>query len=174
MRASFTSHAARSGSGCGSRRYEVASATSSGLSLNFEKIRENQEVSLRDVCDDFPVPTTVLVVDDHPSFRRLAKQLLQAGGFDVVGEAEYGEAGLAEARRLQPDVVLLDVLLPDMSGFAVADALAEGSAAPVVVFVSSRSASELAAGLERSPAQGFIPKRELTAEALAALVDGAG
>jgi len=114
----------------------------------------------------------VLVVDDHPSFRRFATKLLAAGGFDVVGEAEDGRAAVAEARRLQPDVVLLDVLLPDMSGFAVAHALADGSRAPVVVLVSSRSASDLAAGLERSPAHGFIPKRELTAEALAALVDG--
>ncbi len=113
----------------------------------------------------------VLVVDDHPSFRRFATRLLEAGGFDVVGEAEDGQAGLAEARRLQPDVVLLDVLLPDMSGFAVARALADGSGAPIVVLISSRSESELA-GLDESPARGFIPKRELTAEALAALVDG--
>lgn len=114
----------------------------------------------------------VLLVDDHPSFRRLATKLLQAGGFDVVGEAEDGRAGLAKARRLQPDVVLLDVLLPDMSGFAVAEALADGSGAPVVVLVSSRSASDLAAGLAGSPALGFIPKRELTAAGVAALVDG--
>jgi DNA-binding NarL/FixJ family response regulator len=114
----------------------------------------------------------VLVVDDHPSFRRLATKLLSAGGFDVVGEAEDGHAALAEARRLQPDVVLLDVLLPDMSGFAVAEALAVDSGRPLVVLVSSRSESELAAGLGQSPACGFIPKRELTAAALAALVDG--
>jgi DNA-binding NarL/FixJ family response regulator len=114
----------------------------------------------------------VLIVDDHPSFRRLATRLLQAGGFDVVGEAENGRAALAEAQRLQPDLVLLDVLLPDMSGFEVADALGDGSGQPVVVLVSSRSATELAAGLERSPAHGFIPKRELTSQALAGLVDG--
>lgn len=123
-------------------------------------------------CDHPHMSRRVLVVDDHPSFRRLATMLLQAGGFDVVGEAADGQTGLAAARRLRPDVVLLDVLLPDTSGFAVAEALAESSEAPVVVLVSSRSANELAAGLERSPAQGFIAKRELTAETLAALVDG--
>jgi DNA-binding NarL/FixJ family response regulator len=116
----------------------------------------------------------VLVVDDHPSFRRMATRLLEAGGFDVVGEAEDGHAALLEAHRLRPDVVLLDVLLPDMSGFAVAEALADDPGLAAVVLVSSRSASELAAGLERSPAQGFIPKRELTAAALCALVEDRG
>jgi two-component system nitrate/nitrite response regulator NarL len=115
----------------------------------------------------------VLVVDDHPSFRRFATKLLQTGGFEVVGEAEDGRAALAEARRLRPDLLLLDVLLPDMSGFAVAEALDDGSGQPLVVFVSSRSAGELAAGLERSSARGFIAKSELTAEALAAFADGA-
>jgi DNA-binding NarL/FixJ family response regulator len=123
-------------------------------------------------CDHPHMSRRVLVVDDHPSFRRLATKLLEAGGFDVVGEAETGRTALTEARRLHPDVILLDVLLPDTSGFAVAEALADGSGAPVVILVSSRSASELAAGLERSPARGFIAKRELTAGALAALVDG--
>src|SRR5262245_25970492 len=114
----------------------------------------------------------VLIVDDHPSFRRLATKLLEAGGFAVVGEAEDGRAALVEARRLQPDVVMLDVLLPDTTGFDVAQALNEGAASPVVVLVSSRSASDLAPALERSPAQGFIAKRDLTAAAFAAVVDG--
>src|SRR5262245_16613087 len=115
----------------------------------------------------------VLVVDDHPSFRRLATRLLQAGGFDVVGEAEDGRSALAKARRLRPDLVLLDVLLPDMSGFAVAEALAAHSYRPRVVLVSSRSASELGPALEESPVAGFLTKSELTAEALAAIADGA-
>jgi DNA-binding NarL/FixJ family response regulator len=119
------------------------------------------------------MPQRVLVVDDHPSFRRFATKLLQAGGFDVVGEAEDGVSALAAARRLQPEVVLLDVLLPGMSGFAVAEALAGGSNNPRVVLVSSRSASELGPALEESPAAGFLTKSELTAEALAAIVDGA-
>ena len=113
----------------------------------------------------------VLIIDDHPSFRRLASKLLEAGGFAVIGEAKDGREGLAEARRLKPDVVMLDVLLPDTSGFAVAQALTEGELAPVVVLVSSRSALEIAPALERSPARGFIPKRELTAAAFAAVVD---
>ena len=114
----------------------------------------------------------VLVVDDHPSFRRFATKLLQAGGFEVVGEAEDGASALAAARRLQPELVLLDVLLPDMSGLAVAEALAGDSHRPRVVLVSSRTASELGPGLEKSPAAGFLTKSELTAEALAAFADG--
>jgi CheY-like chemotaxis protein len=115
----------------------------------------------------------VLIVDDHPSFRRFATRLLEAGGFRVVGEAEDGSSALALARRLRPELVLLDVLLPDMSGFAVADALSAASDGPLVVLVSSRSASELGAQLERSPGYGFIAKSELTAGALASLVNGA-
>jgi DNA-binding NarL/FixJ family response regulator len=116
----------------------------------------------------------VLVVDDHPSFRRFATKLLQAGGFDVVGEAKDGASALAAVRRLQPELVLLDVLLPDMSGLAVAKTLAADSYPPKVVLVSSRSASELGPALEESPAAGFLTKSELTAGALAAFVDGTG
>ena len=116
----------------------------------------------------------VLIVDDHPSFRRFATRLLEAGGFEVVGEAEDGSSALAAARRLRPELVLLDVLLPDMSGFEVAEALAATSASPQVVLVSSRSATELGRALDESPARGFVTKGELTAAAVTALVDGSG
>jgi DNA-binding NarL/FixJ family response regulator len=114
----------------------------------------------------------VLIVDDHPSFRRLATKLLEAGGFEVVGEAGDGERALALARRLRPEVVLLDVLLPDMSGFEVAEALVDDSRRPDVVLVSSRSASELVDGIERSSVRGFITKSELTAAGVTALLAG--
>ena len=65
---------------------------------------------------------TVLIVDDHPSFRASARVLLEAEGFDVIGEAADGTSGIAEARRLRPDLVLLDVQLPDIDGFDVAAA----------------------------------------------------
>jgi DNA-binding NarL/FixJ family response regulator len=114
----------------------------------------------------------VLIVDDHPSFRRFATRLLERAGFCVVGEAEDGASALAAARRVRPELVLLDVLLPDMSGFAVAGALADDSYRPRVVLVSSRSASELGPALEGSPVAGFLTKSELTAEAFAAVADG--
>ena len=70
---------------------------------------------------------TVLIVDDHPSFRASARVLLEAEGFDVIGEAADGTSGIAEAKRLRPDLVLLDVQLPDIDGFEVAGQLTNGN-----------------------------------------------
>jgi DNA-binding NarL/FixJ family response regulator len=116
------------------------------------------------------VPTTALIVDDHPSFRRLARKLLEAADYVVVGEAEDGASGIAAVRELRPDVVLLDVLLPDMTGFAVAKQLAGMSDRPLVVLTSSRSAADLGPLVGTEDANGFISKRDLTVAALAALV----
>jgi CheY-like chemotaxis protein len=115
------------------------------------------------------VPTTALIVDDHPSFRRFARKLLEAAGFLVVGEAEDGASAITAVRELRPDVVLLDVLLPDTTGFAVAQALAAEPERPLVVLTSSRSASDFGALVETDNARRFISKRELTVAALAAL-----
>jgi DNA-binding NarL/FixJ family response regulator len=112
----------------------------------------------------------VLVVDDHPSFRRFARRLLEAAGFDVVGDAEDGASGIAAVRELRPDVVLLDVLLPDTTGFAVAKELAAAPERPLVVLTSSRTAADLGALIDTHDARGFISKRDLTVAALAALV----
>jgi CheY-like chemotaxis protein len=125
------------------------------------------------VCDDLPMAATVLVVDDHPSFRRFARRLLETAGFAVVEEAGDGASALAAARELRPDVVLLDVLLPDTTGFELAETLSVDPAGPVVVLTSSRSAGDFEVSLARSSARGFIAKRDLTAAAFAALVDGA-
>ena len=62
---------------------------------------------------------TVLIVDDHPSFRASARAMLESEGFDVVGEAADGASALEAVDALAPDVVLLDVQLPDMTGFDV-------------------------------------------------------
>jgi CheY-like chemotaxis protein len=125
------------------------------------------------VCDDLPMAATVLVVDDHPSFRRFARRLLETAGFAVVEEAGDGASALAAARDLRPDIVLLDVLLPDTTGFELAEMLSVDPAGPVVVLTSSRSAGDFEVSLARSSALGFIAKRDLTAAAFAALVDGA-
>jgi CheY-like chemotaxis protein len=77
--------------------------------------------------------TRVLIVDDHPTFRKFARRLLEDAGFDVVGEAEDGAQALLAAERFRPAAVLLDVLLPDRSGFEVAAVLARGEGAPDVV-----------------------------------------
>ena len=117
--------------------------------------------------------TTVLLVDDHPGFRGFARRMLEAAGFAVVDEAADGASAVAAAHRLRPDVVLLDVLLPDTTGFDVAETLAADPAGPVVVLTSSRSASDLGASIQRSSARGFIAKRDLSGDAFAALIEGA-
>jgi CheY-like chemotaxis protein len=146
---------------------------SSRLSLKSSKIPENREVSPRDVCDDLAVLDTVLVVDDHPSFRRFARKLLEAAGLTVVGEANDGASALAAVGTLHPDLVLLDVLLPDTTGFEVARQLATWPERPLVVLTSSRSAADLG-GLAGRDAAAFIPKSELTVAAFAALVGESG
>ncbi|MGR7027052.1 response regulator [Geodermatophilus sp. URMC 62] len=116
----------------------------------------------------------VLIVDDHAPFRSLARRLLVAGGFQVVGEAADGAGALAAARDLVPDVVLLDVQLPDLDGFAVAEALARGQPAPVVVLVSSRALLDYGHRVDASTARGFIAKAELSGETLLRVIDGPG
>jgi DNA-binding NarL/FixJ family response regulator len=110
-----------------------------------------------------------LIVDDHEGFRRMARALLEAEGFDVVGEAADGETALAEAARLRPVLVLLDIQLPDLDGFEVAARLASQADPPAVVLTSSRAARSYRRRLAASPVLGFIAKSELSGQALAAL-----
>ena len=81
---------------------------------------------------------TLLIVDDHPSFRSFARQLLEAEGFVVVGEAVDGASAIRGARVLKPQVVLLDVTLPDLDGFTVCARLSQSAHPPAVVLTSSR------------------------------------
>jgi DNA-binding NarL/FixJ family response regulator len=117
------------------------------------------------------VTRTVLIVDDHPSFRATARAVLEADGFDVVGEAKDGREGIELATLLNPDVVLLDVQLPDATGFEVAAeiALANGKE-PQVVLVSSRDASDYGELIPACGARGFVPKSELSGAAVRALL----
>ena len=113
---------------------------------------------------------TLLIVDDHASFRTFARSMLSAEGFDVTGEAADGESALLEIERLAPDVVLLDVQLPGIDGFEVAARLAQGAEPPKVVLTSSRDASDYGTRLSEAPVSGFIPKRDLSGEGLEALI----
>jgi DNA-binding NarL/FixJ family response regulator len=112
---------------------------------------------------------TVLIVDDHPGFRGFARRLLEADGLEVVGEEGDGASALVAVDEHQPNLVLLDVMLPDQDGFTVARRLAERDDAPIVVLTSSREAAEFGWQLDRSPAIGFIHKDDLSGEALIAL-----
>jgi DNA-binding NarL/FixJ family response regulator len=113
----------------------------------------------------------VLIVDDHPSFRATAHAVLEAEGFEVVGEAEDGASALAAAEQLDPDVVLLDVQLPDIDGFEVASRLTANGGGPAVVLVSSRDGSDFGSLVASSGARGFVPKGELSGAAVAALIE---
>lgn len=104
----------------------------------------------------------VLIVDDHASFRTFARLLLTADGFDVVGVAADGAGAISAARDLRPDVVLLDVQLPDLDGFGVAETLAGQPWVPAVVLVSSRSRGDYGLRVADSTARGFITKAELS------------
>jgi len=126
---------------------------------------------LERLCDDASVRPTVLIVDDHEAFRSSARALLEADGFEVVGESGDGGDALDAVAALRPQVVLLDIQLPGIDGFAVAAKLAEGIDPPAVVLISSRDAAAYGRRLRDTPSRGFIPKSELSGKALAALID---
>ena len=117
------------------------------------------------------MPRTVLVVDDHAGFRARARLLLEAEGYEVVGEAGDGATALVEARRLRPDVLLLDVQLPDLDGFEVAARLSGDGSPPAVVLTSSRDWSDSAELIGRSGARGFVPKDQLSGALIGALLE---
>jgi DNA-binding NarL/FixJ family response regulator len=113
---------------------------------------------------------TVLIVDDHPSFVAAARLILATDGFFIVGVASDGESAVREALRTSPEIVLLDVSLPDIDGFEVAERLRGAGAASTIVFTSSRDASDFGSLIAESGGSGFIAKAELSGEALRALV----
>jgi DNA-binding NarL/FixJ family response regulator len=116
------------------------------------------------------VAATVLIVDDHAGFRLSARRILEADGYDVVGEAADGREAIEAARRLRPKIVLLDVNLPDVDGFEVARELSAERPSPAIVLTSSHDREDFGDSLPSSAAAGFVPKDELSGAAVAALV----
>ena len=110
-----------------------------------------------------------LIVDDHPSFRRCARTLLTEEGFEVVGEAETGTTALGLVAELDPELVLLDIQLPDLDGFAVAAQLTSVAPSPTILLVSTRDATDYGSRLEASGA-AFIAKADLSADRLLSLL----
>ena len=117
------------------------------------------------------MPITVLIVDDHPGYRAAARTVLEMDGFEVVGEAASGLEGVSEAARLRPQIVLLDIGLPDIDGVEVARRItaAAGATGPAVVLISSRDGEGCEAVFAASGARGFIPKAELSGDSITAL-----
>ena len=137
---------------------------------SYEKVRFTALRLRTGLCDHEHVPQTVLIVDDHPSFRASARAVLEADGFEVVGEADDGASALTAARDLKPDVVLLDVQLPDATGFDICEFLCGEHPLPEIVLVSSRDASDYNGLIQTSHARGFISKADLSGETLRALL----
>ena len=113
---------------------------------------------------------TVLIVDDHAGFRARAREMLESDGFRVVGEAPDAASAITAARQLKPDIVLLDVHLPDLDGFEASKRIAAANGAPAIVLTSSGDFGDMPGVLAESFARGFIPKAELSSTAIRALV----
>ena len=115
------------------------------------------------------MPLTVLIVDDHAGFRRAARALLEAEGYEVIGESATGGDALADAERVRPTLVLLDIGLPDIDGIQVAALLTAADRSRAVVLTSSRDGADYQRLIEGCGARGFIAKAELSGAAIAAL-----
>ena len=113
---------------------------------------------------------TLMIVDDHKSFRDAARRMLESAGFEIVGEAADGESALDAIPSLRPDVVLLDVQLPGIDGFEVATRLTERGGAPAIVMTSSREASDFGPLVEQSGARGFVHKADISGPAICAVL----
>jgi DNA-binding NarL/FixJ family response regulator len=113
---------------------------------------------------------TVLIVDDHEGYRSVAATFLRSEGYDVIGEAADGATAITLARELRPDILLLDVQLPDMTGFDVVGELGRDAEHPSTVLISSRRSSEYGSRIANSGALGFIPKDDLSGSALQSLL----
>jgi DNA-binding NarL/FixJ family response regulator len=122
------------------------------------------------VPHDAGVQRTILVVDDHPAFRAGLRELLQTSRFDVVGEAHDASSAIAAVEALRPDIVLLDIILPDRDGITVAEELARRPSPPSIILLSSRDAADYGARLAAVTAKGFIQKGNLSIAALEALL----
>lgn len=115
---------------------------------------------------------TLVVVDDHAGFRQVVRTMMTAAGWQVIGEASTGGAVLEMVMRLAPDLVLLDVVLPDMDGFAVAERLTAAGCASAVVLISGHDRGDFEGRVRAAPVRGFLAKEMISGQALAQLLGG--
>jgi DNA-binding NarL/FixJ family response regulator len=116
------------------------------------------------------VGATIFVVDDHVGFRQSVRRLLEMEGYTVVGEANDGRSALLRVQRLRPEIALVDVHLPDVDGVELASRLRELVHPPTVILTSSHDGGDLRPVIARSGARGFVPKSELSREAIERLL----
>ena len=115
--------------------------------------------------------TGVLLVDDHAEFRAFARGLITSACYSVIAEAADGSAALRAADLHHPDLFVLDIRLPGMSGLEVARRLKAGPHAPVVILISSGDRREYEQVAREAGARGFIAKADLPAATLRDLAD---
>jgi CheY-like chemotaxis protein len=126
-------------------------------------------MSGRPVGERDEVAQKILVVDDHDGFRARTRRLLERDRYRVV-EAANGAQAIAQAIAERPDLVLLDVHLPDMNGFEVAAALRLAGGAARILLISTHPANDYAEQIAGSEADGFLDKADLSASAIAAML----
>lgn len=144
---------------------------SSGQSLN-RLVRVFPDAAREGTWDSGSVRSTVVIVDDDPGFRTRTRMILEAGEFVVLGESRDGASATAAVDRLRPEVVLLDVGLPDCDGFELARELCARPQAPDVIMISARDRDDYGPRVEQCGALGFIAKADLTADAVWVLLGG--
>jgi DNA-binding NarL/FixJ family response regulator len=113
---------------------------------------------------------TVLAVDDQAVFRKIAKEVIDATpGFEAVGEVSSGDEALELVASEAPELVLIDVRMPEMDGVETAQRIRRSDRAPVIVLVSAEDDEDLAERLESAGAAAFVRKQELCPDRLRAL-----
>jgi DNA-binding NarL/FixJ family response regulator len=125
-------------------------------------------------CNSVRIEFGVLIVDDNRLFLDAVRALLEREGLRVVGVATTSAEALQRVKELQPEVVLVDIMLGDESGFDLARRLA-GQNQPgglTVILISTHPETDFADLIAESPAAGFVPKPALSAEAIRRIVDG--
>jgi DNA-binding NarL/FixJ family response regulator len=113
-----------------------------------------------------------LIVDDNASFLEAAATLLEREGLTVVGVASTTEDALRQARLLQPDVVLVDIMLGSENGLDLARRLAESNCRATIILVSTQAEADFAELIADTQAAGFVPKSALSAAAIRRLANG--
>ena len=128
----------------------------------------------RRFCNSVRMALGVLIVDDNRLFLEAARALLEREGLRVVGVAATSAEALQRAEELRPRVILVDIMLGGESGFDLARRLARQSpgGGPTVILISTHAEADFADLIAQSPAAGFVPKPELSADAIRRIVDG--
>jgi DNA-binding NarL/FixJ family response regulator len=120
--------------------------------------------------DNRAMSVSVLIVDDHAGFRRQARRLLESEGYRVIGEAEDLRTGVEAVGALEPDLVLVDIYLPDEDGFELTSRLLAADEPPDVILISSHEGAEFERCVPESGARGFVSKSELSRQAIEAVL----